>query len=169
MATPAEKLITLRGGGQTLTLRVVPRISESRTATLTSDPIPGKFPVVVYNATGARTFSFSGSFVSRTKQEADENHKNILLIKSWVLPEDGRTETPQRLVLKGWKNLFHKVQVTLQTYSIQYPDDTDYVEGSEAYMPIVLPFSFTLMEDPDEGHMQKFTLEDYRAGSLEGF
>jgi len=105
-------------------------VSESRTANYEGYNIV-HMPVdlLAYRSTSSRRFSIVGKLVSRTAAEANANGEYLNMIRSWLLPDFGRTgATPPtvRLFAYGNKNI-NGVKCVIRSYGFTFPDDVDYI------------------------------------------
>lgn len=73
--------------------RVTPDLVETRNVNYkTVDPVHAPGQIFAYANTSSRVFNMSNiRFVSRTQIEADENLVNLWLLRSWCMPEFGRS------------------------------------------------------------------------------
>lgn len=73
---------------------VTPTFSESRTAeyeALTPVHMPGS--IQMYKRTNSRTFSVGARFVSRSMEDALKNMRYVQLLRAWMMPYFGKTDT----------------------------------------------------------------------------
>ena len=92
-----------------------------------------------YRNTSGRKFSITAKLVSRNIEEANENARNLDLIRSWLLPDFGNSgATPPILRLSAYRNKnIDNLAVILRSYTFTWPDDVDYIFQSDDPMPVV--------------------------------
>ena len=70
--------------------KVTPELSESRNINYKNlDPIHMPGNIQTYGNSSSRSFNLTAKFISRTIKEANQNSKDLQLIKSWGLPYFG--------------------------------------------------------------------------------
>lgn len=101
-----------------------------------------------YKNTSSRTFSITAKLVSRNSSEASSNSRNIDFIRSWVLPGfGGNGATPPIVLLSAFRNRnINKIPCIIESYSIHYPDDVDWIFDGKDPMPVIGSISVTLKE-----------------------
>jgi hypothetical protein len=162
------------GPGGTVILQVSPIVSESRTAAWDNYNITHlPTDIFAYRNTSGRKFGFNVKFVSRTKDEAQENAKYLDLIRGWLLPDfGGEGATPPVLMLYGYNNNnINGVQCILRSYSYSFPDDVDYIYDSVPPMPIIASMTMELDEaySAEQITAGKWIMNDNRnEGAFEG-
>lgn len=73
---------------------VTPSFAESRTAdysAVTPAHMPGS--IQMYRSTQSRTFSITAKLISRTSQEAQVNRRYLQILRGWLMPYFGATNT----------------------------------------------------------------------------
>lgn len=160
----------------TVIFNVSPGISESRSAEYWDTGQPGPVGVTVYKITQNRRFSIGGQFLSRTITEADTNYGYVNILRSWMVPEQSFRGKPPIIRLNGYQKQFNNIPVVLAELSINYPDDVDYIEGTEAMVPILQKVDLTLIEchavtekASKGGSLGDFNLEEFKQGILPGY
>jgi hypothetical protein len=129
-------------------------ISESRTANYDGHNIIHlPTDILTYKNTSGRNFGVTAKLVSRNSDEATANSRIVDLIRSWVLPDFGKTgATPPIVKLSAFYNKNIKnVPCIIKNYSINYPDDVDWIFGLDSLedrnpMPVVTTITLTLEE-----------------------
>lgn len=146
---------------------------------------PGEF--AVYGGSQLRSFTISDAkLFARTPDEAVKKLDAENLIRGWSKPYFGKGNAantsglpPDVLILSayGYKNI-DRIPVTLVDYTIDWPNDTDYitVTGEEmqdgegtSYItstPIVSTISLSLREVRSMREMNSFDLGKYKRGEL---
>lgn len=101
-----------------------------------------------YKNTSARTFGITAKLVSRNSAEASMNSRYVDLIRSWVLPGfGGNGATPPIVKLSAFRNRNIKdIPCIIESYSIHYPDDVDWIFDGEDPMPVIGSISVNLKE-----------------------
>lgn len=101
-----------------------------------------------YKNTSARHFNITGKLISRNKQEASQNSYYCDLIRTWILPDFGRSgATPPILWLSAYKNNnINRVPCVLNSYTINFPDEVDWIFEGDNPMPIIGSISVDLTE-----------------------
>lgn len=171
-----------------IVFNVTPSLTESGTATYRNvEPTqaPGSFHV--YEGSSLRQFSLDDvKLLARTVDEAKDKLRIMNLIRGWTKPYFGRGNAanknglpPDVLLLSayGYRNLV-RIPVIIQSYSISYPNDTDYLhiprESSEqgagavaeSLVPIVSTVTLQLQEVRSMTEMNSFNLTSYKLGDL---
>lgn len=101
-----------------------------------------------YKNTSSRTFGITAKLVSRNSVEASMNSRYVDLIRSWVLPGFGSNgATPPIVKLSAFRNRNIKdIPCIIESYSIHYPDDVDWVFDGADPMPVIGSISVSLKE-----------------------
>ena len=104
--------------------------------------------ILAYQSTSSRHFSIAGKLVSRNSDEAAANALSVDLIRSWILPDFGKSgATPPIVKLKAFNNNnINNVQCVIKSYSINYPDDIDWIYRADIPMPVICMLSIELEE-----------------------
>jgi hypothetical protein len=191
VSTDTTMRVKLRNPANTnevIVFDVMPSLSESSAANYHSiDPAqaPGNFNV--YTGSALRSFSLSDvKLLARTTAEAQDKLRIQNLLRGWTKPYFGRGNDgspsglpPDVLLLSayGWGNLVN-VPVVLQSYTIDYPQDTDYIylgqestitdssTATQSLVPISSTISIQLQEVRSMQEMNNFSLKDYKTGNL---
>lgn len=181
-----------RGLNGFVTFDVTPALSETASASYREtqpSQAPGNF--FVYSGSTLRSFSLADvKLLARTRDEALDKLRVLNLIRSWVKPyfgkgNIGRTNglPPDVLMLSAYgAGNIRNVPVILQNYTIDYPNDTDYIyvnrESSSfsdpdapplvetTAVPIVSSVTLQLQEVRSMSELNSFDLEAYRSGDL---
>lgn len=176
--------ITLRpipslGDNDTITLDVMPSISESHGASYESVDLlqhPGE--ILKYKSTSARAWGLTADLVSRTSQEATRNKEIINLIRSWLMPFYGNGTAdsyasrlgapPQVIELSGFgTKMIGPVTCVLENFSWTFENNMDYIptEAGEPF-PVLVKASLNFKETWTPREFTNFDLMKYRAGEL---
>lgn len=152
-----------------------PTLSESRAARYATETIlhsPEGFNS--YEGTDQRTFELAGKFFCRNDREIRINNKVLQVIRSLVMPDynsTGAPPTPVELHAYGSHNI-HALPCLVRSYSMNYPNDVDYVVSGEGKgditMPIVFDLTISLTEQHSVAQLRKFDLADFRNGTMVG-
>jgi hypothetical protein len=163
--------VTLSCDGKEVIFEASIPIGESRSASY--DPysiVHLPTDIFSFRSTSARRFNLTGNLVSRTPKEASQNAKYIDLIRSWLLPDFGASgATPPILRLSGYaNNNIDNVPVVLNTYSITFPDNVDYIFQGGLPMPVIMNITLDLSEaySPAEVTAKKWKIHISEGGSF---
>lgn len=171
---------------------VTPEITESHTASYTHlGEMMQPSEISLYMGSQGRVININAKFVSRTVDEAAANVRKIQLLKSWTKPDKSQIGTfeelasagsqsafpygtPAVLALYAYGNRLNGVTVVMETLTITYPDDVDYITtGDSATSPTSIPIICNVTIGLKEVHsiedVESFSIEAYRAGSLAGW
>jgi hypothetical protein len=118
-------------GGQKLIQKILPDISDSKSASYNDEPIIGRsFPLKTYSHSENRTISWTMHFMVVKKGDAEENMKQLRAIESLVYPRDqDSTSTPfapPRICQLKCGDLLTRGKVLcaiLKSYSVKFPTD----------------------------------------------
>jgi len=109
--------------------------------------------ILTYKNTTGRNFGINAKLVSRNSDEATANSQIVDLIRSWILPDFGGTgATPPIVKLSAFYNRNIKdVPCIIKSYSINYPDDVDWIFGKDSLddrnpMPVITMITINLEE-----------------------
>jgi hypothetical protein len=159
---------------------VMPSISEDRQASY--DPVnilhhPGE--ILKYKSTGNRSWSVTGTLISRSPAEASKNLKTINLIRSWLMPfygvgteRDGMAQylgaPPPILTLQAYgANMIGPVKCILESYGWSWPNDVDYIPTEDLIpFPVTIEVRLTLKESYSPAEYSSFSLAHYRKGDI---
>ena len=147
-------------------------IAESRTANYQGHGILHlPTDIFAYQNTSGRHFSVTGKLVSRNADEAAANALNVDLIRSWILPDFGKSgATPPIVKLSGFNNNnINNVQCIIKSYSITYPDDVDWIfNNTDVPMPVICSLSVELEEayTPQQIVKGKWNIKKSKGGSF---
>lgn len=165
--------------GEAVIFSASPRIGESRQAQYSEVNIthhPGA--ILKYDKTGSRTWSVSGKFVSRTREEATMNQYYLNTIRSWLMPYYGTgTEIynpemlgapPPILEFSGYgANNISTIPVVLEGYNTSWPNDVDYLPTYDGDpFPVILEIDINLKESYSPAEYSAFDLYSYKTGNL---
>lgn len=126
---------------KTITLRILPEISDTKSADYPDENTVGRsFPIKNYAHSGNRQIGMKAHFVTLTNRDKTENLMNLRLLQSAVYPEEGfsapyipppicRIRCGKLLTAAndGW------LCVVLRQYSTNFP--VDVVWDDETYLP----------------------------------
>jgi hypothetical protein len=163
---------------------VMPTIDEGRSAQY--DPFsplhhPGE--ILKYKSTSSRSWTVNGRLISRNVEEATKNLMMVNTIRTWVMPYYGegtkRTDPyllgapPPILTLTAYgKNMIGPVKCVLESYSISWPNDVDYLPATDADtgenrpFPVVLNVTVNLKEAWSPAEYSGFSIRDYQFGNM---
>jgi len=150
-----------------------PTLTESRAARYQPESLlhaPESFHA--YEGTDQREFSIDGRFFCRNEAEIETNNTILHVVRSLVMPDyntTGAPPTPVKLYAYGRKNIY-ALPCLVKSYTMNYPNDVDYVVSSQTQgkvtMPVVFSLSLTLTEQHSIAQLRKFNLDDFRAGAM---
>lgn len=165
-------------GEVVIRFRDQPVLNESRSARYEPESLlhaPESYNA--YAATEQREFSLDGRFFTRNYNDAKENNQIINVVRSLVLPDynaTGAPPTPVRLYAYGSSHIYN-LPCLVRGYSLDYPNDVDYVQyysgEHDIIVPTIFTISFTLVEQHSVKALREFSLSDFRKGDmvLKGF
>ena len=174
-----EKLST-----NTVVFEVLPEINEQHTIeyeALAPPQFPGAFQK--YKGNSSTQWQLNIMFISRTRNEAAQNYKNLLMLRAWTKPYYGnRTGAdhpgklgapPPVLMMSGLRNLIGPVPVVITSLNWTWQRDVDYIstgipgsDGQPIPFPTILSIPIQLVESYSIDQFNQFSLTDYRAGRL---
>ena len=138
-------------GDGKIILRVLPEISDSKTAAYNDEPIIGRsFPLKTFSHGENRVINMNCPFIVTTKQDISRNIADMKALESAVYPRDGVGNNPyqpppvcelQCGSLLASKPPFHTpapICVVLRSYSVSFPGE---VPWDQAFY---LPYRFTI-------------------------
>jgi hypothetical protein len=150
-----------------------PALVESRSARYTPENLlhaPESFNA--FEGTDSREFQIEGRFFSQNSGDIEINNQILHVVRSLVMPDYNRTgapPTPVRLFAYGSKNI-HALPCLVKTYTMNYPNDVDYIVSNQTQgdvtMPVVFTLSMTLTEQHSISQLREFSLDDFRAGAM---
>lgn len=167
--------------GDSITLMVMPTISESRTANYDSfTPTHHPGDIYKYKGTGSRSWSIETQLISRNSDEASDNLRKINIIRSWVMPfyGTGTGENPETaeylgapppiLTLSAYgQGMIGAISCVLETYNWTWPNDVDYITTNTGQpFPVIMSISLTLKEALSPAQYSGFDLLSYKLGNM---
>lgn len=180
-AERADRFGRFTDADDTVVFDVSPTVTETRNVNYRDEAIPGPNGIVVYATTANRQFTISARFVSRTIDEALLNFKYVNLLRSWLVPQspNGRSGRPPTVRLNGYKKNFFNIPVVLSSLSINFPEDVDYIETTDATVPIIQTVDISLIEAHGLDELRvngsrvdssaDFDLAEFKLGMLPGY
>lgn len=152
-----------------------PTLAESRAARYATETIlhtPENFNS--YEGTDQRTFELTGKFFCRNNRDIKINNQVLQVVRSLVMPDynaTGAPPTPVELHAYGSHNI-HALPCLVRSYTMNYPNDVDYVVSTsgegDITMPIVFDLGISLTEQHSVAQLRKFDLADFRNGTMVG-
>ena len=125
-----------------------------------------------FEGTDSREFQIEGKFFSEREGDIEVNNQILHVMRSLVMPDYNKTgapPTPVRLFAYGTKNI-HALPCLVKTYTMNYPNDVDYVVSNQTQgavtMPIVFTLSLNLVEQHSISQLREFSLDDFRTGAM---
>ena len=141
--------VMLKGGGGLVRFEASAPVSESRSANYEGFNIV-HLPTSLwaYRNTNGRHFSITGRLVSRNPNEAKANAAYLTTVRSWVLPNFGSTgSTPPIIFLTAYGNKqINGVPCVVLSYNWNFPDEVDYIYGTDEPMPVIGMITIELEE-----------------------
>lgn len=134
-------------GNQEILLRILPDISDQKSASYSDESIIGRsFPVKTFSHSENRSISMELHFIALEKNDIFFNLGYLRILQSAVYPRDGQGGSPYRpppiCKLKCGALLGDDgVCAILRSYSVKYP--TDQVWDEETYLPYKFDVSTT--------------------------
>lgn len=177
------KLVSAHNYSFRVIFLATPDVTESRDVNYKAvEPIHLPGQIWAYTNTGARSFSLGARFFARTAAEASQVLRDLQLIKSWAMPWFGASTSgsgeylgaPPAVLLfsayskgKGGMQI-NRVPVVLKGYSIPLTAEVDYIPSEEGVpVPSFMQVDLTLLEAHSPKGYEGFSLQQYRAGTLE--
>jgi hypothetical protein len=127
-------------GGQahTIEMRVLPDISDSKSASYSDEPVIGRStPLKTYSHSENRSINWTAYFIVCEKDDINRNYKDLRAIQSVVYPRDWVATPfapPPICSLKCGDILGPKeICAILKSYSVKYPTDVPWDE--KTYIP----------------------------------
>lgn len=147
---------------------ITPQLSESGTMLAVDiGEIRSAGSIIIYLGSPARTFNISAKFVSRTAAEAYQTFNYISILKAWRMPQSAQDE-PETLRLFAYDNTLKGIPCFLQSLSIEWPEDVDYVLASNnTPVPIIQTVNISLKEVRNWDDIRKFNYIDFKQGKLD--
>ena len=150
-----------------------PSLVESRAANYTATSLlhsPEAYNA--YEGTAQREFTIDGRFFSQNAGDIEINNQILHVIRSLVMPDynnTGAPPTPVKLFAYGTKNI-SALPCLVKTYTMNYPNDVDYVVSNQTQgdvtMPVVFTLSMSLVEQHSVTQLREFSLDDFRTGVM---
>jgi len=125
--------------GATIKMKVLPDISDSKSASYNDEPIIGRsFPMKTYSHSENRTISWTAHFIVCKKADIEQNIKDLYLIAGCVYPEEGEPYSPPPICqIKCGKLLAEdELCVVLRSYSVKFPTEVAWDEET------MVPYKF---------------------------
>lgn len=157
---------------------VMPQVAESRTVSYEAVQ-PAQFPGAFhkFKGTESTTYTITAVFASSTPFQANENLKNLRLLKSWTMPFYGDNTPanklgapPPVLLFRGLRGAVGEVPVVITSLSYDWPKDVDYIkaQGSDkdTPFPAIMNVSITLIEGFSVSEFNGFNLEEFKKGDM---
>ena len=178
------KLVNTLDDSEIVIFKVRPQISENRSVQYDALSLlhhPGE--ILKYQKTSNRKWSFSAILVSRNMEEAAENLKHTNWIRSWTMPfygegtnnsdySDRLGAPPPILKFSAYGDrMIGPVPVVLESYSITWPDNIDYIQTTEdedaVPFPVLVTVQIDLSESFSPAEYSGFDLQAYKEGRIE--
>lgn len=153
-----------------VTFDVSPEISESgQTITTDISNMRSASGIVIYMGTPGRNFSINASLISRTATEADENLYRLNVLRAWREPVSALDE-PETVRLYAYNNNIKGIPLILQSISINYPIDVDYISATNGEkVPIIQTVSLGFKEVRTIDDIFAFDYQKFKDGTLDGW
>jgi len=128
-----------------ITLKILPDITDSKSATYVNDPAPGRStPMLTYAYSDPRNISTELHFMTTTVQDINDNIKAIRIIQNLVLPGPQSGTAPftpppvVKFICGVLMDGFDGLCLVLKSYSIRYPTEVAWDIST------FLPYRFTI-------------------------
>ena len=129
--------------------------------------MPASF--LIYMESPSRVYSLTAKLVSRTVQEAQDNLRDLNILRAWRMPMSTYDE-PETLRLYAYGNNIKGIPVVMTSISTDFPSDVDYVNISgNTYVPIIQTVTMSFKEIRSFDDVQLFSYTSYKAGTLDGW
>lgn len=135
--------ISIPGYGK-ITMRTLPDISDSKSASYSDEPVIGRsFPMKTYSHSENRAISWTAYFLVCEKSDIQKNIKEMRAIQSAVYPRKGGSGAPYApppVCALRCGNLLSQdtVCAILRSYTVKFPTDTVWDEETN------LPYKFSV-------------------------
>ena len=134
-------------GDKKIIFRILPDISDSKSATYADETIMGRsFPIKTYSHSDNRAINVEMHFIALEESDIEDNLLNLRLIQSLAYPREGSGGTPYKpppvCKLKCGELLGHEgVCVILKNYSVKF--DPQMVWDEDTLLPYKFDVSTT--------------------------
>jgi hypothetical protein len=129
-------------GDYTVTFKILPEISDSKSASYKDEPIIGRsFPIKAYSHSENRTISIRVHFIVAEDSDIQKNLADKRALESAVYPRNDASpyRPPPICKIKCKKMLADEdICAVMKSYSTQYPTNVAWDEGTN------LPYYFTM-------------------------
>ena len=144
--TPIEDCyISIPGYGEKIYMRILPDISDGKSASYNDEPIIGRsFPMKTFSHSENRAINWTSYFMILEDGDAVKNLNHLRAIQSAVYPRDGNSGAPYApppvCVLSCGKLLREggEVCAVLKSYSVKFPTDVAWDEETK------IPYKFSV-------------------------
>jgi hypothetical protein len=169
-------------GFDSVTFDVQPELSENKsTSYFDVGDLRSSSSLLVWLGSPARQFAITAKLISRTREEAALNFKNLHMLKGWLMPDgpqapiqyeslSGDSGVPRTLLLYAYGNNIKGVPTVMKSLNIDYAVDCDYISidsTSQTKMPIICNISIQLTEIRASYELDMFDLNKYKTGTLD--
>lgn len=178
-----RSMITLSDGKNMIVFDCNPKINETTSISYPQKSIP-QLPTSInyFDNVSARMFSLSDiKFVSRTRQEAQNNNSVIYYLRYLTKPNFGSAGNglpPKVLLLSGFNSsnqpesmgALNSIPVVITNLEIDWPNDCDFIpDNNGVATPIIRSGSISLMEFHSPKQIAEFDLNKFLQGNLLGW
>lgn len=131
--------VSAGGSFEEIPLRILPDISDSKSASYNDEPIVGRsFPMKTFSHSENRVISMQAHFITLEEQDVEKNLRYLRLLESAVYPRTGENGAPflppPICTIKCGRLLAdEELCVILKSYSVKFPTDVAWYGSS--YMP----------------------------------
>ena len=128
-----------------------------------------------YTATEATTLTISGKFTSQTQAEAQYTMACLHFLRSFTKMRFGQGSgvglPPPVLVLNGYGiAMFNNLSVIITNFSMELPDNVDYVKttvaGLDAWVPAFTTITLTCVVQNTPNKLRTFNWDEFASGAL---
>lgn len=178
-----RSMITLSDGKNMLVFDCNPKINETTNVTYNNKNM-SLLPTSInyFDSVSARTFNLSDiKFISRTRQEAQNNNNAIYYLRYLTKPNFGMLSNglpPKVLLLSGFNSsnnsesvgALNSIPVVITNLDIDWPNDCDFIpDNNGVATPIIRTGSISLLEFHSPKQISEFDLQKFLNGQLLGW
>jgi len=153
-----------------------PQVTFSTKANYSSiDPVHNNYPFQAYKNSQVDDISITGKFTAETEMDAEYWIAATTFFRTATKMFFGKGANvgapPVICILNGYgANVFDNVPVVIKSFSVDLPEDVNYVKcsltGSATWVPIISSITVMLTPVYNRRNLRQFSLQDYAKGSL---
>jgi hypothetical protein len=173
-----SKLFALLANTGGVVFPVLPQISMTTSASYNEiSPTHNNYPFMSYKNSQVEDISISGQFPAETETDAAYWLAATTFFKTATKMFYGQGELagnpPIVCYLSGYgQGVFKNVPIVVKSFSIDFPDDVNYIKctkfGDPTWVPILSTVNLTVKPLYNRRNMRQFNLKDYANGNMTG-